>query len=120
VVLASACDTASWDVSEGYSGVEGGGDERGPQPVWCDSLVDPCSLGQPTDDPSRGVTVETGGGVAVQQDRPLGSLPDAEVDGPSGAWCDWDGDDAASFPGDGHDAVTPHHSGVLDVGTKGF
>jgi hypothetical protein len=48
--------------------------------VWCHSLVDPCPLGQPTDDPSGSVTVETSRGVAVQQDRPFGSLTDAQVD----------------------------------------
>lgn len=87
--------------------------------LWRDSLVDPCPLGQPADDPSGGVKVETGGGVAVQQEL-LGSLPDAQVDGPSSAWCDRDGDEGASFPGHGQGAVTPPHPGVFDVDTKGF
>ena len=54
------------DVAEGDSGVEGGGDERVPQCVGCDPLVDPRPPGQPADDPSGGMTIETGGSVTVQ------------------------------------------------------
>jgi len=57
------------DVAEGDSSVECCGDERVPQGVGCDPLVDPCPLGQPADDPGGGMTIETGGGIAVQQDR---------------------------------------------------
>jgi hypothetical protein len=103
------------DVAEGDSGVEGSGDERVPQGVGCDPLVDPCPLGQPADDPSGGVAVETSGSVAVQEDWPFGAFSDAQVDGPASAGCEWNGDDGTSFPGDGQGAVTPYHSQVFDV-----
>ena len=61
-------------VAERDAGIQRGGDERVPQGVWSDSLVDPGATGDATHDPGCAVPVETLT-VAGQQNRSLGASP---------------------------------------------
>jgi hypothetical protein len=92
-------------VPQGHAGVQGGGDERMPQRMRPDVLVDPGPAGDAADDPGGAVPVQPPP-VRREEDRSLASLADGQVDRPRGARRQGDGDDLAALVGDDQGAVT--------------
>jgi hypothetical protein len=86
-------------VPQGHAGVQGGGDERMPQRMRPDVLVDPGPAGDAADDPPGAVPVQPPP-VRREEDRSLASLADSQIDRPRGAWRQRDGDDLAALAGD--------------------
>ena len=84
------------DVSERDARGEGRGDERMPERVRADGLVDPGFAGEAADDPPGGVSVQPLP-VVAEEDRTLDPFTDSEVDRARCAWCEWDGGDLAAL-----------------------
>src|SRR5262249_56905411 len=74
------------------------GDERVPERVGRDGLADPGAAGGLADDPPGAVPVQPPP-VRREEYRPVGALPDGQVDRPCGARCQRDGDDLAALMG---------------------
>ena len=102
-------DIAQWD-----TGVEGGGNERVPQRVWTDALVNPCSSGDPPYDPGGAVPVESSAG-AVTEDRSYGSFTHSEIDRARSSWCKRDGHGLAALAVDDESPVTALEAELFDV-----
>ena len=88
-----------WD-----TGAEGSGDERVPQAVRRDALVDPGALHRPLDHPIRAVPVPAAT-FDTEEDRIHRAFTDVEVKCSTGAGCDGDRDVLAGFPDDCQGAV---------------
>jgi hypothetical protein len=67
VVLGSACEAASCTSRSGTTGIQRRGDERVPQRVRRDRLVDPSAVGDPADDLGGAVPVQP---LAIGHPRP--------------------------------------------------
>ena len=93
------------DIAERDTGIESGGDERAPQRVGTDPLLDPGTAGDPPDDPGGTVTVESSA-CAVAEDRAFAALADGEIDCTCGAWCERDRHGLAALALDDESAVT--------------
>jgi hypothetical protein len=104
-------------VSERHAGVEGGGDERGPERVRPDRLVDPRLASQSPHDSPGGMTVEALT-VASQQDGPLGPLADGQVDRSCCAWRERDGDNLGALAPHRQRAVPAFEAERLDVSSE--
>jgi hypothetical protein len=120
VVLGISMRCGFLDIPQGDTGIQGGGDERVPERVWGDVLVDPSPFRQPFDDPGGGMPIQPAGAVVVEEDRAVFSFPDTQVDGPGGAGRQRDGDDFSSFAGDGQSPMTPLHTKLAYVGIQRF
>ena len=80
-----------------------------------DRLADPGPASGPSDDPGGTVPVEPAA-IRSQEDRPLGALADGQVDRPSRARCQREGDDLAALAGHGQRPVATFYSQELDAG----
>ena len=85
-------------VAQRDPGIERGGNKRVPQRVRRDGLADSGAARGLTDDPPGAVPVQPPP-VSGQEDRPLGTLADGQVDRPGRARCQRDGDDLAALCG---------------------
>src|SRR5205085_1814979 len=101
-------------VPERHAGVEGGGDERMPEGVRADRLVDPRPASEAPHDPPRGVAVEALA-VSPDEDRPLGPFADGEIDRSGRARRQRDGDDLAAFAEHGEGAMAAFDAERFDV-----
>jgi hypothetical protein len=79
-------------------------------------LVDPCSLGESSDDPGSGVAVQPSRPIPVLKYWPFVSLTDASVNRPCCTRCQWDGDDLAALAGDDQSPVSSLHPEMFNVG----
>jgi hypothetical protein len=107
-------DVAQWD-----AGVEGGGDERVPEGVRSDGLVDSAAAGDSSHDAGRAVSVDSLS-VRSQEDRPVKAFADGEIDRPGGARRERDGHDLAALAKDGEGAAAAFDAEGVDVGAEGF
>jgi hypothetical protein len=60
-----------------------------------DTLADPSAARDPSDDPGGAAPVQSAA-IRGQEDRPVATLADGQVDRTGGAWCQRDGDDLAA------------------------
>jgi hypothetical protein len=100
-------------------GVERGGDERVPQRVRADLLIDPGAVGDPADDPGGAVPVQPPP-VRGDKQRPFGALADGQVNCPRGARGERDGHHLAPLARDHQGPVAALQAQVLDVGAGGL
>jgi hypothetical protein len=106
-------------VTQRNSRVESGSDKGMPQGVRADVLGDPGTSGDPADDPGGAVPVQPSA-VCGDEQRPFGALADRQVDRPSRAGGERDGDDLAALPGDHQSAVAAFQAQVLDARAGGL
>ena len=102
------------DIAERHARVQRGGDERVPQRVRTDPLVDPGTASDPPHDPGGTVPVGSCAG-AVAEDRSFAAFADSEIDRAGSAWCERDGHGLAAFAVDDESAVTAFESELFDV-----
>jgi len=106
-------------VSEGYSCVEGCGDERMSQGVGADSFLDSCSFGEPADNSGRLMSVESCP-AAGGEDGSFFAGPDCEVEGSGGARSEWYQFRLSAFAGYSQSVVASFHSHISDVSIQRF
>ena len=70
-------------VAERYPGVQRCGDERVPERMGTDGLINPRAAGDPPDDPCRTVPVQPPA-IIGQEDRSFAALADGQVNRPRG------------------------------------
>src|SRR4051794_35381638 len=58
--------------------------------------------------------------VRAEEDWAVEPFSDRQVDGPGGAWCEWDDDDLAALAQHGQGAVTAFEAELVDVGAECF
>ncbi len=115
VVRGSAWLAASWTSRSGTPASKlGGSDERVAQRVWANSLVDPGSSGDPSNDPGCSVSIEPSAG-AVAEDRPFAAFTNGKIDSARGAWGERDRHGLAALAVDDEGAVTAFETELFDV-----
>jgi hypothetical protein len=77
-------------------------------------LADPCTPGDPGDNPPGTVPVQPPP-LCGDEERAFGPLADGQVDRAGCAWRERDGDDLAALAGDDQGAVAAFQAQVLDV-----
>ena len=92
-----------------------GGDKRVPERVRADGLADPGTAGDPADDPPGAMPIQSPP-VTGEEDRPVTTLADGQVDRPGGARCERDGDDLPALAGNGQGPVPAFQAQVLEIG----
>ncbi len=107
------------DIAQRDPGVQRGGNERVPERVRRHGLGDPGAARHLADDPSGAVPVQSPP-VTGQENVPVRSFADDQVDRPGGARRQRDSNDLAALAGDGQGPVPAFQAQVLDVGAGGL
>src|SRR6476661_9018701 len=119
VVRGSACEAASCTSRSGTPASSAAVMNCVPERVGRDGLGDPGAAGGLADDTPGAMPVQPPP-VRGQEHRPFGALADGQVDRPSGARRQRDGDDLAALAGDGQGPVAALDAQSLDVGAGCF
>jgi hypothetical protein len=106
-------------VAKWNTGIEGGGDERVPQGVRADPLVDAGAAGDASHDPRRGMSVDPFT-VRSGEDGSFAAFTDREVDGACGPRCERDRHDLAALAQNREGAVAALEPTRFDVGADRF
>jgi hypothetical protein len=106
------------DIAERNTGVKTG-DERMPQGVRTNSLVDPGTSGDSSNNSGGAMAIETATGT-ITEDRTAAAFPDGEIDSAGGSRGERDRDSLAALAMNDEGAVTALETELFDVSTDRF
>jgi hypothetical protein len=106
-------------VAQRDAGVERGGDERVPQGVGTDLLVQSGPASDPAHDTRRAVAVHALA-VGAQENRSVEAFSDGQGDGACSTWCQGGGDNLSAVAQHGQGAVAAFDAKFVDVRAECF